>query len=329
MEDTTRTTVNLHFAKVHPAENFASLEDMPKSRWERSFESDKSEEEQEEQEKEEEKKEEKEGVKLRKRERSPASDQNQNQTKKIVSSLRVNILNIDVNDASTDTDDEDDKDEKLKASSTKRLELSPKNDGSPALASDDEMSSDHRRYAGALIPLPYIDFPRAAMFYSCTVCPAEPTFTNLSQFEMHRESEKHRIMYGERFRGNNCQHFPDGAYYNVRVDLNCCYCPAKVGVVWARSGLLGWLTVLLLQFSSRPSWLRHFTSHQAPERNPEGEKKDYCGECRMPVLSSQHYERHKQGFVRAMTKQCKFCDMTIFKDQMYIHNSSHQEQHFR
>ena len=222
LEDTKETTVSLHFAKVHPTQNFASLEDLPKSRWDRSFESDKSAEDTDE---EEEKK-----VKVRKRERSPAADQNQNQTKKLISSRRVNILNIDVTDASTDTDDED---EKQEARSAKRLivdqvELSPKNDGS--LERDDEMSSDHRRYAGALIPLPYIEFPRAAMFYSCTVCPAESIFTNLSQFEKHREGEKHRVMYGERFRGNNCQHFPDGAHYNVRVDLNCCYCPAKVGL---------------------------------------------------------------------------------------------------
>ena len=227
MEDTTGATVSLHFAKVHPVENFASLQDIPKSRWDRSFDSDKSEEDTEEEEKEEEK------VKPRKRERSPPADQNQNQSKKIVNSVRVlNILNIDVNEASTDTDEENDGDKKLEASSAKRLivELSPKNDGSPALGKDDERSPDHRRYAGALIPLPYIDFPRKAMFYSCTVCPAEPTFTNLSQFEIHRESDKHRIMYGEKFRGNNCQHFPDGAHFNVRVDLSCCYCPAKVGV---------------------------------------------------------------------------------------------------
>ena len=224
LEDTTRTTVNLHFTKVHPSENFASQEDIPKSRWERSSESDKSADDTEEEEK----------VKVRKRERSPAADQNQNQTKKIASSVRVlNILNIDVNEASTDADNEADGNDKLRASSTKSLivELSPKNDGSLARdRDDDEMSPDHRKYAGALIPLPYIDFPRKEMFYSCTVCPAEPTFTNLSQFEKHRESDKHRIMYGERFRGNNCQHFPDGAHYNGRVDLSCCYCPAKVGV---------------------------------------------------------------------------------------------------
>ena len=219
LADTEGTTVNLHFAKVHPAQNFASLEDLPKSRWDRSFESDKSDEDTNE---EEEKK-----VKVRKRERSPIADKNQNQTKKIISSRRVNILNIDVADASTDTDAED---EKQEVRSTKRLivEFSPKNDGSQER--DDDMCDDHRRYAGALIPLPYVEFPRDAMFYSCTVCPDESIFTALSQFEKHREGEKHRIMYGEKFRGNNCQHFPDGAYYNVRVDLNCCYCPAKVGV---------------------------------------------------------------------------------------------------
>ena len=49
----------------------------------------------------------------------------------------------------------------------------------------------------------------------------------------------------------------------------------------------------------------------------------------MPVLSQQHYERHREGIVRALTKQCKFCDMNIFKDQMKIHSSAHQDQYFR
>ena len=66
LEDTKRATVSKHFAKVHPAENFASLADIPQSRWDRSFESDKSavdeEEEKEEKEKEKKEKEKKEKV---------------------------------------------------------------------------------------------------------------------------------------------------------------------------------------------------------------------------------------------------------------------------
>ena len=202
------------------------MEDMPKSRWDRSFESDKSAEDLADDAENEKNKKKKE--KVRKRERSLDPDQNQNQSKKIVRSERVNILNLDVKGASTD-----DEDEKVEASSTKRQTVeSPKNDGSLALslARAGEMSADLRKYAGALIPLPYIVFPRAAIFYSCTVCPAESTFTNLAQFEKHRESDQHRVQYGDQFRGNNCQHFPDGAHYKARVDLNCCYCSAKVGL---------------------------------------------------------------------------------------------------
>ena len=174
---------------------------MPKSRWDRSFESDKSAEGSGDEEKEKKKKKEK----VRKRERSLDQDQNQNQNKakKVVRSEIVNILNLDVNEASTD-----DEEEKLEASSTKRqiVESAPK-EGSLALslARAGAMSAGHRKYAGALIPLPYIVFPRAAMFYSCTVCPAETTFTNLAQFEKHRESDQHRLKYGEKFRANNCQ----------------------------------------------------------------------------------------------------------------------------
>ena len=214
LEDASRTGVSLHFAKVHPAENFASLEDIPKSRWDRSFESEKSAEEDEERKEE----------KVRKREGS--RDLNKKQSIKVNSSERlniINILNLDVSEASTD--EEDDADEKPEAKRLK-VELLPKNDGS--LTCPSEMAADHRRFVGALIPLPYLEFPRRAMFYSCTVCPAETTFTCLTQFEKHRESDKHRINYGEKFRGNNCQHFPDGAHYSVRVDLNCCYCPARV-----------------------------------------------------------------------------------------------------
>ena len=216
LEDNTKSTLSLHFDKVHPIENFASMEDIPKSRWDRSFESDKSAEDTDVEEKKE---------KVRKRERSP--DLNKKEIEKFYCNDKVNILNIDVNETSTD---EDDKDKKLEANSGKRLkvDVSPKNDGSPVRSRS--MSPDHRRFAGALIPLPYVDFPRKAMFYSCTVCPAESTFTNLTEFEKHRESDKHRLKYGEKFRGNNCQHFPDGAHYNVRVDLNCCFCPAKVGI---------------------------------------------------------------------------------------------------
>ena len=224
LEDTTTATVSLHFAKVHPAENFASLHDVPKSRWDLSFESDKSAEKTDEEE-------EKKKEKVRKRERSRDLNKNQTQTKKVVSSERVNIiniLNIDVNDE-TSTDEEEDEEEKLEADCAKRpkVELSPKNDGSLVRAS--EMSPDHRRFAGALISLPYIEFPRQAMFYTCTVCQTEPTFTSLAQFEKHRESDNHRVKYGEKFRGNNCRHFPDGAHCNARLDLDCCYCPAKVG----------------------------------------------------------------------------------------------------
>ena len=185
-------------------------------------------------EEEKEKKEKKE--KVRKRERS--QDININQDKKVVSNEKANIikiLNLQANEVSTD--DDDDEDEKPQADCAKRpkVELSPKNDGS--LARPSEMSPDHGRFAGALIPLPYLEFPRRAMFYSCTVCPSESTFSCLTQFEKHRESDNHRVKYGEKFRGNNCRHFPDGAHYNVRVDLNCCYCPAKVRL-WVGSGLL-------------------------------------------------------------------------------------------
>ena len=85
----------------------------------------------------------------------------------------------------------------------------------------------------------------------------------------------------------------------------------------------------LLQFSSRPSWLRHFSRHPAPERNPQGGRRDYCGYCRMPVLSYQHYERHGSGLPSQLTKLCKFCDLNIFKDKMKVHALVHKDQHFR
>ena len=49
----------------------------------------------------------------------------------------------------------------------------------------------------------------------------------------------------------------------------------------------------------------------------------------MPILSYQHYARHKAGIASQLTKLCKFCDMKIFKDQMKIHSSVHQDQYFR
>ena len=169
LEDAKRATISQHFESVHPAENFASLEDIPKE-------------------------------KLR--------DRNQNPGKDVV-------ISNNVNEASTDED------EKLEANPAKRLKVE--------LSSPEDAG---KRFTGALIPLPFIEFPRHAKFYSCTVCSRADssfTFSSLGQFEKHRESDKHRSSYGEKFRGNNCRHFPDGAHgYNAQDDLTCCYCSAKV-----------------------------------------------------------------------------------------------------
>ena len=208
LEDASIETVSQHFQSAHPAENFASLEDIPESR----VESDKPAEGKKDLAKK------KETVAGRKRERTP--DLNQNSGKKAVSSESICIL---VNETSTDDEDaEDGKYEKLEASSAKRPRVEFSREGSA-------ISAEQRRYAGALIPLPYLEFPRGARLFSCTVCPAPATFTSLGQFEEHRESDQHRGQYGEKFRRNNCQHFPDGAHFNARGDLACCYCSAKVG----------------------------------------------------------------------------------------------------
>ena len=109
LEDASRETVSQHFQSAHPAENFASLEDIPES----TVESDKPAEVKKDLAKK------KETVGGKERKRTP--DLNQNLGKKSVSSERICIL---VNETSTDDEDaEDEKDERLEASSAKRARV--------------------------------------------------------------------------------------------------------------------------------------------------------------------------------------------------------------
>ena len=125
-----------------------------------------------------------------------------------------------------------------------------------------------------------------------------------------RESYSHRLSYGEAFRANKCVHFPDGGHYEARVDLTCCFCSEK--------------------FTRRSSWLRHFRTHQALAKNPEGERRDYCTDYRIPLLlPHQHYEKHWEDMPIKMTKFCLFCDMSVFRDRMQFHSTVHHDQYFR
>ena len=212
LEDTTRPTVSQHFESAHPVVNFASLADIPEERDRGKPDLGPSGAREDGEKK-------KEKVRARRerereKEKERTADLNHNKGKKVFSSERIHVL---VNETSTD-----DEDDKLAASSAKRPRLMSPPQGAG------ERSPELWKYAGALVPLPYIDFPQAALLYSCTVCPAEADFNSLAEFEEHRESDRHRVQYGEKFRANNCRHFPDGAHYKGRLDLDCSYCPAKV-----------------------------------------------------------------------------------------------------
>ena len=196
LADTTRATVSRHFESAHPAENFASLEDIPEARGRGGpFGSKEGEEEKKEDE----------------RGSGRAADLNHNKGKKDISRKRICIL---VNESSTE--EEEDDEDKLEASSAKRPRVELSATKSDSVARAGEMLPDHRRYAGALIPLPYIEFPLAAKFYSCTVCPADSTFTALSQVEKHRESDQHRSQYGEKFR-DRVEH----SHWSISIQILC------------------------------------------------------------------------------------------------------------
>ena len=210
LEDNTRVTVGQHFDLAHPAENFASLADIPhvRDRGNPGLEPSGATEDKEKKKEKVRVGRERERERERDREMEKTADLNHNKGKKVVSSERILVL---VNETSPD-----DEEEKVEARSAKRPRL--------------ELPAPGEKYHGALVPLPYVHFPRTAGLYSCTVCPAEANFSSLAEFEKHRESDLHRVQYGEKFRANNCRHFPDGAQYKGRQDLDCSYCPAKVGL---------------------------------------------------------------------------------------------------
>ena len=50
-------------------------------------------------------------------------------------------------------------------------------------------------YTAALIPIPYVAFPRMVLFYKCTVCPRmeEHVFEKMMTLAEHRETRDHRL----------------------------------------------------------------------------------------------------------------------------------------
>ena len=165
------------------------------------------------------------------------------------------------------------------------------------------------RYSAVLVPLPVVNFHRSTMFFECTVCPKSRVCHSLAEFEIHRESEGHRMHYGKCFKENEFRHFPDGAQF-LHHRPTCSWC--------------------LKNFRSFGELFLHVRTHEMPERINYHNKLEYCLCCKMQTFTARHYADHWQSVAFKKTLQCDFCRHRVFRHSTQRHNdAAHSDMYFR
>merc|ERR1719300_1329763 len=75
---------------------------------------------------------------------------------------------------------------------------------------------------------------------------------------------------------------------------------------------------------------RDHRGHRAYEKNVVGSRNKYCGRCKMPILTSDHFDVHFGHVATRETVMCNLCGMRIFRYDIDEHSrKAHPNQYFR